>query len=33
MEQKINTQLSTIEKSIKWVKETDSMRGAKGEQL
>ncbi|GAP71389.1 hypothetical protein SAMD00024442_11_53 [Candidatus Symbiothrix dinenymphae] len=31
MKQKINTQLETIEKSIKWVKETDSMRGAKGE--
>ncbi|MDR2824097.1 MAG: putative virulence factor [Prevotellaceae bacterium] len=31
MESKINTQLNVIEKSIKWVKETDSMRGAKGE--
>jgi hypothetical protein len=30
MEQKINTQLSIIEKSIKWIKETDSMHGAKG---
>jgi len=31
MEQKINTQLNIIEKSIKWVKETESMQGAKGE--
>jgi hypothetical protein len=31
MIEKINTQLSIIEKSIKWVKETDSMRGAKGD--
>ena len=31
MIQNINAQLSTIEKSIKWVKETDSMRGAKGD--
>ncbi|MDR2824912.1 MAG: putative virulence factor, partial [Prevotellaceae bacterium] len=31
MESKIKTQLNVIEKSIKWVKETDSMHGAKGE--
>ena len=31
MNQKIKTQLGIIEKSLKWVKETDSMRGAKGE--
>jgi hypothetical protein len=31
MESTINTQLEIIEKSIKWIKETDSMRGAKGE--
>ena len=31
MKQQINTQLEIIEKSIKWVKETESMRGAKGE--
>ncbi|MDR1829482.1 MAG: putative virulence factor [Candidatus Fibromonas sp.] len=31
MEQKINTQLEIIEKSIKWVNKADSMRGAKGE--
>ena len=31
MEQKINTQLDIVEKSIKWVKETDSMQGAKGD--
>jgi len=31
MEQKIFNQLNTIEKSIKWVKETDSMNGPKGE--
>jgi hypothetical protein len=30
MEHKISTQLSIIEKSIKWIKETDSMHGAKG---
>lgn len=30
MEQKINALLEIIEKSIKWVKETDSMQGAKG---
>ena len=30
MEQKILKQLELIEKSIKWVKETDSMKGAKG---
>lgn len=31
MEHKINTQLSIIEKSIKWIKETESMKGAKGD--
>ena len=31
MEKNINTQLNIIEKAIKWVKETDSMKGAKGE--
>jgi len=31
MEQKINTLLEIIEKSIKWVKGTESMQGAKGE--
>ena len=31
MEQMINTQLEVIEKSIKWVEETDSMRGPNGE--
>ena len=31
MEKNINTQLNIIEKAIKWVKETDSMNGAKGE--
>jgi hypothetical protein len=31
MENNINTQLRVVEKSIQWVKETDSMRGAKGE--
>lgn len=31
MEQKINTQLEIIEKSVKWVRETDSMSGAKGD--
>ena len=30
MEQKINTQLNIIEKSIEWVKKTESMQGAKG---
>ena len=29
--QNINTQLYIIEKATKWVKETDSMKGAKGE--
>jgi hypothetical protein len=33
MEQKINTQLNLIEKSIKWVKETDSMQGPKGDKV
>jgi len=31
MESKINTQLEIVKNSIKWVKETESMRGAKGE--
>jgi hypothetical protein len=31
MEGKIQTQLNLIEKAIKWIKETDSMQGAKGE--
>jgi hypothetical protein len=31
MEKNINIQLNIIEKAIKWVKETDSMKGAKGE--
>jgi len=31
MEQKINTQLEIIKSAIKWVKETESMRGTKGE--
>lgn len=31
MEKMINTQLEVIERSIKWVKETESMRGAKGD--
>lgn len=30
MKQKINTQLEIIEKSLKWVKKTESMSGAKG---
>jgi hypothetical protein len=33
MEKNINTQLNIIEKAIKWVKETDSMKGAKGENV
>ena len=33
MEHKINTQLEIIEQSIKWVKGTDSMRGAKGDNV
>jgi hypothetical protein len=33
MEQKIDTQLEIIEKSIKWVSEAASMRGAKGENV
>jgi len=31
MEKNIKTQLNIIEKAIKWVKETESMKGAKGE--
>ena len=31
MEKNINIQLNIIEKAIKWDKETDSMKGAKGE--
>ncbi len=31
MEQKIQKQLNIIEKSIKWIKETDSMQGVKGD--
>jgi hypothetical protein len=31
MEQNLNIQLKVLENSIKWVKETDSMRGAKGD--
>lgn len=31
MKKNINTQLNIIEKAIKWVKETDSMKGAKGD--
>ena len=31
MEKNIITQLNLVEKAIKWVRETDSMKGAKGE--